>query len=318
LCETGSPTHQLLNTLWNLSASGLVARDLERCLHHAHRLLEMAARASDRVWQAAAHRLIGMAYQRQFRIPEARRSLETALDTYRQSHKPKGCALTLQTLGHIETSVGNYRVAIETYRQAYEIYEQMGDLHGRATEALNLAFAAGAQADFVAQAQYAQQALTQARQIGDSYLEAIALQDLGESARETGDFGRASQYLQDAWSLLSDPTLLEERTGILAELALTNWQAGDLAAAFQAAGQVLENYPKIEGSDNNLHRYLWAAVRVLHAAGQNEQANQALAQAYHAFTRERDAIPEAGSRQAYQQLSYNHQLAAAYEHGRLP
>jgi DNA-binding SARP family transcriptional activator len=315
LCDAEQPTYHLLNTLWNLAANGLIAKDLERCLKYSQRLLTAAEQANDRVWQAAAQRLMGMAYQRQFRIAEATQHLQTALALYQLAQKPKGCALTLQSLGHVAVSLGDYPTAIQHYQQAYEIQERLNDPNGMASESINLAFASSYQEDYAAERAYAQRGLALSRQIGNHHHEAVALQNLGEAEHELGNLPTALALLNEALSLLSDPTLTNERASVLVELALIHWDAGDLPMALETIEQVLTYYPQMEGTDDNLHRHLWTAARILRAAGQSERAVQLLAQAHAAFQRDLAAIPDEQSRQAYAQIRHNRQIAAAYERG---
>jgi hypothetical protein len=74
----------------------------------------------------------------------------------------------------------------------------------------------------------------------------------------------------------------------------------------------------VEGRDDNVHRFLWVAARILRADGQLERADSILAQAYRAFQKDFAAIPEAESRQAFADIRHNRQIAAAYEHGKWP
>ncbi|MBN2149536.1 MAG: AAA family ATPase [Anaerolineales bacterium] len=318
LCDSDVPVHQLMNTLWNISANGLVVKDLPRCLSYAQKLLETAEQAHDPVWQAAAHRLMGMAYRQQFRIPEARRHLNAALERYTLSQKPKGCALTIQILGHVELSLGNYPAARQHYQQAFDIEERLGDLNGMASEAINLSCAAAFQEDYPADRSYAQQALSFATRIDNHFLQAVALQNLGEAESYLGDLPSACQHILDALALLDDPSLVNERTSILADLALVELKAGDLPAAIQAAEEVISLYPQVAGTDDNVHRYLWAAAQVLLAAGQTKRAHQSLAQAYQDFQRDLSSIPDPDARQAFTNMRHNRQITAAYERDNWP
>ena len=318
LCKNAAPTYPLLYTLWSLSANGLTAKDLERCLRYAGELLESAERAHDLMWQAAAQRLMGMAYQRQFRIVEARQRLNAALDLYRLIQKPKGCALTLQSLGHVDISLGNYAAAIHNYEQAYQLGERLGNVDGMASEAINLSYAASLQEDYAAEKEYAQRGVSLARQINNRFLESMSLQNLGEAERELGDLDSARQHLNEALSLLEDATLVLERASVLTDLALAHWKAGDLPLALQTVEQVLSSYPEVEGKDDNVHRFLWVAAQVLRAAEQPGRAAQVLEQAYRAFQKDLAAIPEAESRQTFAGMNHNRQIAAAHERGEWP
>jgi DNA-binding SARP family transcriptional activator/predicted ATPase len=318
LCDAEQPAYHLMNTLWNLSANGLISKDLERCLTYAQRLLETAEQASDRVWQAAAQRLMGIAYQRQFRITEANQRLQAALELYRLAQKPKGCALTLQSLGHVAAALGNYPTARQHYQQAFDIQERLNDFTGMASEAINLAFTAFFQEDYAAERDFAQRGLALSRQIGNAHLQAMSLQGLGEAASGLGDIATALQSLNEAITLLNDPALVDERAGVLADLAVVQWKTGDLPLALHTIEQVLTHYPQMEGTDDNLHRHLWTAARIMRAAGQPERAGQVLTQAYQAFQKDIVAIPDVVSRQAYAQIRHNRQIIAAQERGEWP
>jgi DNA-binding SARP family transcriptional activator/predicted ATPase len=318
LCDSEIPTYQLMYTLWNLSANGLISKEFERCLTYGQKLLATAERASDRDWQAAAHRLMGMANSHQLRIDEARQHLNTALDLYRLIQKTKGCALTLESLGNLEISLGHYFTARQHYQQAFEILEQLNDLHGIASQSINLAFAAALQEDYAAERIFALQGVSFARKIHNRFLEGAALQNLGEAARELGDFDTARQILDEAITLLDDPSLTEERTSVLADLALTYWKVNDLVKALQSVEEILSLYPQVEGTDDNVHRFLWTAARILRAAGQAEQASQTLTRAYRSFQKALEAIPDAESRQAFAQIRHNRQIVAAHEHDEWP
>ena len=315
LRKDGLPTHALMYTLWNLSATGLIAKDFERCLRYAGQLLASAEQAHDLIWQASAQRLLGMACQRQFRIPEARQRLNAALDLYQLVQKPKGCALTLQTIGHVEVSLGNYSAAIHNYEQAYKLGERLGDPNGMASDLINLSFAAAFQEDYEAEMKYARRAVSLTRQINNHFLEGMALQSLGEAERELGDLDSARQHLNEALALLEDATLAVERASVMTDLALAHWKAGDLPLALQTVEQVLAAYPEVEGKDDNVHRFLWVAAQILRADGQTGRAAQILAQAHQAFQQDLAAIPEAESRQTFAGMKHNRQITAAYERG---
>lgn len=318
LCQKGHPTRSLLQTLWSLSANGLVGKDFERCDRYARQLLESAQQAHDLMWQASAHRLMGMAYQRQFRVVEARQRLNAALDLYRQIQKPKGQALTLQTIGHVECSLGNYTAAVQNYEQAYQLQERLGDRNGMASDAINIGCAASFEGEYALEKEYAQRAVLLSREIKNHFLEGMALQNLGDAERELGDLDSARQHLTEALSLLEDDSLLLERVSVQTDLALVSWKAGDLPLAVQTTEMFLAAYPKVDGKDDNVHRFLWTAARILRADGQAERAAQALAQAYATFQRDLAAIPEAEARRSFTDIRHNRQIVAAHERGEWP
>jgi tetratricopeptide (TPR) repeat protein len=308
-------TFSLLSALWNLSANGLASKDYDRCLRYAERLLDAAHQAHDLMWQAAAHRLKGMVYQRRFQIAEARKSLNTALDLYRQVQKPKGQALTLQTIGHVEMSLGNYAEAIQNYEQAYKLSEKLRDRNGMASDAINTSCAASFLGDYTIEKEYAERGVSLARQINNHYLEGMALQNLGEAERELGDLDSARGHLTEALSLLEDDSLVLERVGVQTDLALVYWKADDFPLALQTTEAILAAYPKVDGKDDNVHRFLWVAAQILRADGQAERAIQALAQAYATFQKDAAAIPEAEAKRSFAEIRHNRQIVAAHERG---
>ncbi len=315
LCSDQVPASHLLNALWGLAANGLMVNDLERCLKYAGELLSAAERASDRTWQAAAHRLLGMAYQHRFQIAETDRHLNEALHLYRLIQKPKGCSLALQSLGHLALSLGHYPSAMRHYQQSFKITEQLNDVGGMATECINLSCTASFDGDYLTEQKYAQQGVNLARQVQNRFLEAMALQNLGEAERELGDLDAARQHLNAALEILQTLSLAKECISVLSDLALAHWKAGDLPQALQRADEIMTGYPEVEGRDDNVHRFLWSAARIWHAAGQTEQAEQALAQAYRTYQEASAAIPDAESRLAFSHMLHNCQIAAAYERG---
>jgi tetratricopeptide (TPR) repeat protein len=117
---------------------------------------------------------------------------------------------------------------------------------------------------------------------------------------------------------MEDATQIIERASVQIDLALTHWKAGDLPLALQMVERVLAVYPEIEGKDDNIHRFLWAAAQILRAAGQLERAAQILAQAYQAFQKDLAALPDAEMRQTFAGMKHNRQIAAAHERGEWP
>jgi tetratricopeptide (TPR) repeat protein len=146
----------------------------------------------------------------------------------------------------------------------------------------------------------------------------MALQNLGEAERELGDLESARGHLTEALSLLEDDSLLLERVSIQTDLALVSWKAGDLPSALQTAETILTAYPEVDGKDDNVHRLLWTAARILHADGQAGRAAQALAQAYATFHKDMAFIPEAESRRSFAEIRHNRQIVAAHERGEWP
>lgn len=312
LCRDDTPSYDLLRTLWNLAANEWMAREFDRCLAYAQKLMKAACDSGNRMWQAQAYRLFGLVYRRQFKIAQARSNLETAYSLYQSLQKQRGCAMVLEIMGHLDLSLGHYQAAIQNYQQALRINQQTNSRQSITEDLINIAFTAGLQQDYATDKQYAGQALELAREIQSRYLEAHALQNLSEAERGLGDLAASLQHLLEALRLL-DPSEVDERTSIAADLALTYLALGDLSQALCYAEEVIENYPQVAGRDDNNHRYIWVAARVLRATGQDERARQVLAEAYQAIQEGLAAIPDAESRRAFESIYHNQEIAAAYQ-----
>lgn len=315
LCSTEAPSDALLVVLWNIAAQGLMVKDLERCVEYSQKLLEAAEQAGDRVWQAHAHRLQGMAFQRLFRIAEARKSLETAYAFYQMVQKPKGRALTMQAMGHVEIAVGHYEAALRSYQEALELNRQLNDRQGITEESINIAFAACLLEDFETAKKAAGEALSLARELESRHLQAYGLQNLGDAERGLGEFEAARKHFLEARALFTEPGELEERISVEADLALTYLKMGCIPEAVCCAEEILEHYPSIADVDDNTHRFLWCAAQALHAAGEEERAAEALNQAYRALQKSLALIPDAESRRAFAATRYNREIEAAYLRG---
>ena len=312
---------RLLQTLASAGAAALVFKDLPRCLEYSQRLLELAQRANDLNFQAAALNLIGQVSYRRFEMAEARRNLLIAKELYQRIQKFSGVVTALSNLALLETDLGHYSQALEYYRQINELNQRTGDLYQQTIALLNQSYTISLMEDYPAEAAFARQGLELARQIQNRYLEAVALGNLGEAERELDDPEAAILHLQESIQVhreQGEQSESPDTTNTLADLALAYALAGDLEKAAQTAAELEQLYPVMCEKTGDPHRLLWAAGRAWQACGQPEQARQAMATAY-AFIQEKMAsIPDPATRLTYSKISFNRQVIAAHERGEWP
>jgi DNA-binding SARP family transcriptional activator len=313
LCDEQHITEQLMWTLWTVAANGLITLDLPRCLKYAYKLLPLAERAAALNWQAAAHRLLGQTYIRLFGIREARQHLEAALELYMRVQSAKMRALSLESLGLLAITLGRLTEGQNYFEQALKIIleKQLGPSNA-ATEYINLAETASLREDFDLEKNWALQGVKCSQQAGDTYLEGHALYNLGEAERELGDLDSAIQHMREARAIFLKLEMLLETPAVLGDLALGYLMAGRLPEALDCVTDLLAIFPEIVDKRDDPQRLLWAAVRVLRAAGQSERAAELLAQAYRIIQQKLAMIPDLESRETYAQLAFNRQISAAY------
>ena len=262
--------------------------------------------------------MLAQAYNRQFNIQETRRHLDQAERLFLALQRPRGLAMVYQTTASLELNLGNYAAGKRYYQQALEIAERLNNQRGQAEELINLAYTAALQQDYASQKACALRALNLTRQIGNRFLEAYALNNLGEARRELGELPAAIKDLSAAREIGMELDILAEVYAILIELAFCYLAAGDLPAASQAADEMEAIYPRAEAGAQDSQRLLWAMARVRRAAGREADAADLLKRAYQLVEEKSAAIPDPASRQTFRELIFNRRIVAAYERGEWP
>ncbi len=310
--ESISPA-QLMRTLLSAANAGVVSHDPPHTLLYARQLVDLAERVGDLGWQATGKRLIGIANSHLFNIQQARESLNKAAQIFFAIQRIKPYAQTLESLGLLEASVGRFDQARQYYLQALEILQRMNQLDGVSTGLINLAYACSLQEKFGEEYEYAQKALESSRQLKNRFLEALALQALGDASDGLNHPDAALTYLMSAEEIMRQLDQAYELTGVLNDRIQLSLKMDNLAQALEMSREILLLYPKIEGTDNDLHRFLWTAARAFRAARQEELSSLWLAKAYEELQRLLKIISDDETRKAFAQIPYNLQIAEAQE-----
>lgn len=315
--ETISPA-QFMRALLSAANSGVVNSNPQRTLQYATQLVTLAEQVGDLGWIATGTRLIGVANAHLFNIQEGRANLKNAAQIFLAIQRLKPYAQTLDSMGSLEISVGRYEQAREHYQQSLDINQQLNQLDGICIAQINLAFACSLQGDFATEKAYAEKAIESSRKLGNRYLEASALQNLGDAELFLNQLDAALENFQTAQQIMQSLGQQRELTSILCDIAKVYLAMKRFQPALEMTEQILALYPQIVGTDDNLHRHLWTAAHIFHAIGQEEKAAHLLAQAHQEFTIALNAIPDAESRQAFSQIIHNRQIADAHEKGIWP
>jgi predicted ATPase/DNA-binding SARP family transcriptional activator len=306
-------TTELLRMFWNISANYLILRDFEKCQYYARQLLKASEQAFSVFWQATAHRLLGQLYRKAFNIQEARCHLETAQAFYVQIQHISGQALIKESLGLLAISVGRLDEGQHHFSRSLEISEKLKKLGSQTSQAINLASTCYLAGQYQDEKTFALKALELARQFSNRFLEGHAHQYLGEAERALGNLAQALEHSQTAFGIFTELNQFMEAFAVRADLALVYLKMGQITEALAQVQGLLDEYHQVHGKEDNLQRYLWYAAWVLQSAGQTEQAQQSLQQAWEEMQRSLALIPDEDSRRTYRQLIYNRQLLAAHD-----
>ena len=148
-----------------------------------------------------------------------------------------GVARTLNSLGNLNSSVGDYPAALNRHQGALRIRRTLGDLSGAAMSLNNLATIHVAQGNFRTAQTCLNESLAIIREHANPWLLAIALVNLGEIECELGNLQESRSYfaeclaktLEQGWP--GNPFLLEN----LAKLAIAEGRPEEAAGLFGAA-----------------------------------------------------------------------------------
>jgi len=164
----------------------------------------------------------------------------TALDAARKTGDQLGEANTLNDLGLVQYSTGDYSAATASLGQALALHRDLGDRLGEATALDDLGRVQYLTDDYSAATASHQQALALYRDLGDRLGEANALNDLGRVQYSTDDYSAATASLEQALALYHD---LSDRFGeaeALNTLGQLLWVSGATDDARARHGHALD------------------------------------------------------------------------------
>ena len=193
--------------------------------------------------QVEANQLLEQGFQQyqvsQFR--EALRSWQAALEIYREIGDRFGEGFTLNNIGNVYQSQGDYPQALECYQQFLAINRDIGDRSDEAIILSNIAGVYQRQGDYPQALDYFQQSLAITRDIGDLSDEALVLNNIGGVYQSQGDYPQALDYFQQSLAITRQIGDRASEGGTLNEGAILN----NIGLVYQRQGdypQALDYY----------------------------------------------------------------------------
>ena len=171
----------------------------DRALEAYRLAADRSAQAGDHLERAVALTHRGVLLNHISRLPEARSTLEEALQAWQASGDKGGESGCLDELGLVITTVGEPREALALLERALRLRREVGPLpYAEGSIVNSMAIALGNLGDFAGARDRYTQALELAREAGDPFAEAMSLKnraliydDLGEYERALRDFRQA-------------------------------------------------------------------------------------------------------------------------------
>jgi tetratricopeptide (TPR) repeat protein len=309
---------QLALVLRAAATAGLIHKDNRMCYRYATQLLDLATKIGEHKRKASAHFLRGQALCAMFRIEEGFKELNWCLQNEQELGNTHSMSLVLGEIAYQYMSLGDFDLAKDYFQRSMKIDQETNYPHGYCTSLLNLSFIALCQEDAVTAKELYQQGLAVARELGNDYLEAIAIGNLGEAEQLLGEYEASLPHTYRAIELLEKLDQPAEVAIMQIDLAITYLKMGNFELALQFAEKLIAAFPRADADLNDAQRLLWAAARVFHALGQTERAAATLADAYQLYCNKLQQIPEPRMQAAFRQLKFNRQIAAAFEEARWP
>ncbi|MBV9271496.1 MAG: tetratricopeptide repeat protein, partial [Candidatus Eremiobacteraeota bacterium] len=279
----------------------IMRRDFSQALTDAREAFARYREIGDREGEAEAGTRVASALSFQMRFEEAAAEFSAAANIYRALGNRLQLAYLLFNQTGSQMQLGLLDDARVSLVSALEIFEAFDDTRGRAAALTNLSMVRLLQAAPDEAKEIGTRALTAAREISNSVIEAGALANLGNAERELGDLDAALMHMKDAIAIrerLERSATFEE----LGDLALAQLKAGDDAAVYTADDIML----RADTSGENTvwpHYCFWAAARVYHDRGNDERAAQALKRAHDLASLQLASMSDERSRRAFSNLA---------------
>jgi DNA-binding SARP family transcriptional activator/Tfp pilus assembly protein PilF len=198
----------------------------------AHDVGLSSARAlHDPLAQAWMFNNLGMAYGQQQRMPEAVSYFEQALELYRHTEDLRGVARAEYNLANASFDLGRYAEALEAAERSLAIQRQLGNRYVEGLALETMGCACRELGRSAEAVDHFQQAMAIFRDLGDEDSEADVLSDLGEAYLGLRRFDEAIAYLEQSLTIRRN---LKDRAGqaaTLARLGHAHHGAGDLEQA---------------------------------------------------------------------------------------
>jgi CHAT domain-containing protein/tetratricopeptide (TPR) repeat protein len=189
----------------------------------ARRMLQQIAadRAAkgDELGQAMALRNLSLVYQKTGEWSEAKQAIADSLNLLQKSESSRQrtrlLALTLESQGQLQLSLGQPEIALDTWKQAGATYKEIGETTGVTRSRLNQVQALQALALYTQAVKTLKEIKNTLQDEPDSLLKAGALQSLGDALRVVGDLNQSREILQQSLAIAEKLQARQEIAAIL-------------------------------------------------------------------------------------------------------
>jgi DNA-binding SARP family transcriptional activator/Tfp pilus assembly protein PilF len=178
--------------------------DLDVARDHLLDALSLFTALGDSAGQASSHRGLGRVAARHGRYDEALRHAEQTLELFRATDDRAGEANVLNAIGWYHTRSGNHAQALAYCRRALELHVTLGDRFGQANTWDSLGLAHHRLDQYAEAVSCYRRSLDLSRELTDRYGEADTLTRLGDTHQATGDPGAAVAAWRTALTILED------------------------------------------------------------------------------------------------------------------
>ncbi len=259
-----------------LRALGVTAQeqgDLAAQLGYFEQALALARSVGDRRGERRALNSIGVRLENEARYDEARLYFEQSLALGRVIGDRTGVGTVLGNLGVMAMDTGDLAGSRAHFEEALAISRETGDITGQNIWLLNLAFVVAVEGDTDTALRYYDEAQQGFEATGDRPSLGYVLHGIGRVLLESGRPVDALSPLRSALALreeLSQRHLVAETRLILAEALAVTGELAEAGEHLKLGLDALEDTGLETHEDTQ--RGLWAAYRVLTAAGDPDRA----------------------------------------------
>jgi tetratricopeptide (TPR) repeat protein len=275
----------------------------------APQLLDLAAKCGSVETAAAAHVMLGSALGGLFKIAEARRHLNDAVEAYRRCDHD-GLFVAYNNLATCELEVGRLDRAARALAAMETDLAQSESALGRTCVKIMACELAAHRGDYATAIELAEETTAAAHTLRDALFEGEALRCKGMALRESGRAREAVCVLEESLELHKRIALGLATKRAAAELSLACALAGDERAA-PFADYALQLCSRDDPTADS-PMVLWPLAHALQLLARDAQAHATLRRAHDAFVRRRNRLRSRRDRAAFTAQPSNTALIGAY------
>ena len=166
--------------------------------------LALYQEVGDRAGEGITLNNIGTIYRSQGQYPQALDFFQQSLAIRREVDDPRGEGAILNNIGAIYRSQGQYSQALDFYQQSLAIRRNVGDRRGEGITLNNIGAIYDSQGQYPQALNFYQQSLAIARDMGARTEEGATLNNIGAIYRSQGQYPQALDFYQQALAIRRD------------------------------------------------------------------------------------------------------------------